>query len=106
MSRFQKADLSEITLNSISARQSKVAAGNWGKVFDHRGTFAEFIKSLPDVLAARDLRKFSGLAGDAVRNKRLRVLMMGAHVVKVGLAPIVCDMLERRILSVVAMNSA
>ncbi len=34
------------------------------------------------------------------------ILMMGAHVVKVGLAPVIVDLLERGVITHVAMNSA
>ncbi|MEO5931441.1 MAG: hypothetical protein ABIR47_16020 [Candidatus Kapaibacterium sp.] len=106
MSRFPKTDLSQIKLISIAGRESKVAAEDWASPLEPGSTFDEFIDSLPDILIARDLRAFVGLAARAVGLGKPFILMMGAHVVKVGLAPLVCDLLERKILTGVAMNSA
>jgi hypothetical protein len=106
MSRFPKTDLSGITLISIEERQSKVGEASWARPFDPDGTFRQFLDSLPDILIAQDLRTFASLAAGAVRLGKPVIMMMGAHVVKVGLAPLVCDLLERGLLSGVAMNSA
>lgn len=106
MSRYPKIDLSGIRLISIEGRESKVAESDWGRPFSPGGSFDEFINSLPDILITRDLRAFIELAVRAVRLGRPLILMMGAHVIKVGLAPLVCDLIERRIITGVAMNSA
>jgi hypothetical protein len=106
MSRFPKTDLSGITLISIDDRKSKVGEESWARPFDPDGTFRQFVDSLPDILIARELRAFASLTAAAVRLGKPVIMMMGAHVIKVGLAPVVCDLLEKGILSGVAMNSA
>lgn len=106
MSRYPKADLSGVRLISIDDRASKVAQAEWAVPVESGASFAAFVDSLPDILVARDLRAFVDLAAGAVAGGKPFLLLMGAHVVKVGLAPIVCDLLERGILSGVAMNSA
>lgn len=106
MSRYPKSDLSGITLISMAERESKVAQAAWGRPVEAGGSLETFVASLPDILIGRDLRTFVALVADAVVAGKPVVLMMGAHVVKVGLAPIVCDLLEQGILSGVAMNSA
>ena len=71
---------------------------------DH--TFAAFIDSLPDVLVARDFRAVvQAIASAAVRNRGV-VLMLGGHVVKTGLAPLIIDLMRRRIVTHVAMNGS
>jgi hypothetical protein len=106
MSRYPKTDLSNISLISIAGRHSKVAEGEWASPFDPDGSFTDFIDSLPDILVARDLRLFTDLVALAVEKRKPVIVMMGAHVVKVGLAPVICDLLERGIVTGVAMNSA
>jgi len=106
MSRYPKVDLSGISLISIAERGSKVSQAEWARPFEPGGTFDDFIDALPDILIARDLRAFVERFADAVLLGRPRILMMGAHVIKVGLAPLVCDLLERGVLTGVAMNSA
>jgi hypothetical protein len=65
-----------------------------------------FLAGLPDVLAARDLRAIAGEIARRHRGGRLLVLGMGAHPIKVGLGPLIIDLMERGIVSAVAMNGA
>jgi hypothetical protein len=106
MSRFPKADLTGISLISIANRHSKVAEREWARPISPDASLRDFILSLPDILVGRELREFTALVAQAVRLPRPRILMMGAHVIKVGLAPLICDLLEQGVLTGVAMNSA
>jgi deoxyhypusine synthase len=65
-----------------------------------------FLDSLPDVLAARDLRELARAIARAHRRRRVFLLMMGAHPIKVGLAPIICELLRDGIMSAIATNGA
>ena len=107
MSKYRQADLSKIKTISIKTRKSKVSPKNFARVFDpSRQSFADFINSLPDILAASQLKD---LVADIVRARKQRtpvIIMMGAHVVKVGLSPIIVDLVRRRVVTAVAMNSA
>jgi hypothetical protein len=58
------------------------------------------------VLAARDLRAVISQVAEAARARKGVVLLLGGHVVKVGLGPLVCRWLERGVVSHVAMNGA
>jgi hypothetical protein len=71
---------------------------------DH--SFAAFIDALPDVLAARDFRAIVGAIVHAARAKRGVVAMLGGHVVKTGLAPLIIDLMRRRVITHVAMNGS
>ncbi len=107
MSQFSKADLTKVRTVSIKKRGSRVKPSAFAKVFDpKKETFSAFIRSLPHFLVADDLQK---IVDDIVRartNKKPVILMMGAHVIKVGLAPIIIDLLECGMITAVAMNSA
>ncbi len=107
MTRHRRADLSKVRTISIRSRKSKVSLADFGRPFDaRRGSFMDFVESLPSILAASDLRT---LAADIVGSRRRRkpvILMMGAHVVKVGLGPVLIDLLKRDVITAVAMNSA
>src|SRR5260370_33205693 len=65
-----------------------------------------FFDSLPEVLAARDLRGLARSVSRARRGGRTFLLMMGAHPRKVGVRPIICDLLRDGILSAIATNGA
>jgi len=65
-----------------------------------------FLAGLPQVLAADELRAAShAIAESHLRGKSV-VVGMGAHVIKVGLSPILIDLMERRIVTALAMNGA
>jgi deoxyhypusine synthase len=65
-----------------------------------------FLDSLPEVLAARDLRELARSIAHARRGGRTFLLMMGAHPLKVGLGPIICDLIRDGVLSAIATNGA
>jgi deoxyhypusine synthase len=69
-------------------------------------SFAAFLDALPDLLGARDLRDAIAAATTARRRGRPILWGFGAHVIKVGLAPIVVDLLERGFVSGILMNGA
>jgi len=69
-------------------------------------TVRGLIARLPDILAARDLRGAVERLTRALRRGRPVVLGMGAHPIKVGLGPVIVDLIERGRLAAVAMNGA
>lgn len=107
MSKYHQLDFAGIKTVSIKTRKSKVSPKDFARSIDpRRSTVVDFIDSLPRVLVAEDLRR---LVEDIVRSRRRKrpvILMMGAHVIKVGLSPIIVDLLKRGIITHVAMNSA
>jgi hypothetical protein len=62
--------------------------------------------ALPDVLVARDFRAVVSAIANAARTRRGVVLMLGGHVVKTGLAPLLVDLMRRGIVTHVAMNGS
>lgn len=69
-------------------------------------SFRGFLESLPDVLGARELRAVIAAWAAAFEGGHTVLLGMGAHLVKVGLSPIVVDLLKRGAISGIAMNGA
>ena len=107
MSKFKRADLSKIKTISIKKRKSKVTPADFAKVFDgKRGSFADFAESLPRILVADDLRSLAEDIIVARKKNKPVILMMGAHVIKVGLTPVLIDLIKRNLITAVAMNSA
>jgi len=107
MTQHQRADLSRVNTISISTRKSKVTSRAFARPFPARGdSFSAFVDGLPDILLARDLRILVDSLVKAQRKKKRVILMMCAHVVKVGLSPVLVDLLRRGVITAVAMNSA
>jgi hypothetical protein len=107
MTKFRQVTLAGIKTISIRNRKSKVSPKDFGRAIDpKKAKVSEFVDSLPRILAANELRE---LVGDIVQSRRKKkpvILMMGAHVVKVGLSPLIIDLVRRGIVTHVAMNSA
>jgi hypothetical protein len=106
-SRYPSVDLSKVETISIRKRKSKVRLGDFARPFDPRkGSFAGYIHSLPRILVAKDLQ---GLVGHILASRKKRkpvILLIGAHVIKVGLSPLIIDLMKRGVVTAVAMNSA
>jgi len=68
-------------------------------------SFDAFLDALPDVLAARDVRAVVADVAAAARRKAV-VTLLGGHVIKVGLGPLLIHLLDRGVLTHVAMNGA
>ena len=104
--KFPPIDLTRVVTYPLKQRKSKVAADALGTPWQAGGKLYDFLDSLPRTLAAADFREIARSIAAAVRTQRPVVLGMGAHPLKVGLSPLIIDLLERGILSAVAMNGA
>ncbi|MEA2680184.1 MAG: hypothetical protein QOK03_1906, partial [Candidatus Binataceae bacterium] len=69
-------------------------------------TMQDFLDSLPDALAAKDLRDLASAIASARRERRTVLLMMGAHPLKVGLGPLICALIRDGTLTAIAANGA
>jgi len=101
-----RIDRSRLRTESIRRRRSKVHRRDEGAPHRPGARFAEFIDRLPRVQGGADLRDAVEAAARAAARRRPLLWGLGAHVIKVGLAPIVVDLLERGLVSGVAMNGA
>jgi len=66
----------------------------------------DFLDGLPRILAGTDLMELAGRIANAARRKKEVLAGLGAHVIKVGLNPILISWMENRILTGLAMNGA
>ncbi|MBI5199452.1 MAG: deoxyhypusine synthase family protein [Nitrospirae bacterium] len=85
---------------------SKVSLPDFGTPFKPGRSFKDFLSSLPGILAAKDFKEVADTIAKAYKKRKPIVLGMGAHPVKVGLNPIIIDLMRRRIITAIAMNGA
>jgi hypothetical protein len=103
----READLGAVRTVPIARRPNKVRAEEFASPPpDGKRTFAAFLASLPDVLVARDFVRVIDAIVQAKRRDRAVVVMLGGHVVKTGLAPLLLDLMRRGIITHVAMNGS
>ena len=91
---------------SLKDRQSKVAVGHFARPWPQGGTFPDFVDSLPDILGGRHFREFLVAWKQARQRKRAMLVGMGAHVIKVGLSPVLIDLMQEGWISGLALNGA
>lgn len=99
-------DLSKITTYSVLNRKSKVSIDDFAKPWKAKQTFSSFLESLSSILAADDLISVISAIETAAKNRRQVCFAMGAHVIKVGLNPIVTDLMKKKIITMLSMNGA
>jgi hypothetical protein len=91
---------------SIKERRSLVHLADFPRPFLPDDDFRAFVGSLPPYLAARDLRELIDLLGQARKKGRPIIWGMGAHMVKLGLSPLLIDLMQRGWVSAIATNGA
>ena len=109
MSKYRVKPLKPVGLKTypLDSRKSKVKIAHLAKPFARSdGTFDEFISGLPDVLAARDFKKLISVLKGAKSGKRMIIFALGAHVIKVGLNPVLIDLMREGWISALALNGA
>jgi len=99
-------DLAKIKTYSVANRPTKVDFSLLAKVPNIHRPLSDFFDTLPDVLKARELLLAARRISEARLKGRGVIFMMGAHVVKCGLGPIIIRMMEEQLLTCIAINGA
>jgi len=99
-------DLEKIKTTRLGERPSKVNIKDFGSPYGRGSSFKEFLDTLPNILAASDFKEITHRVVKAYQNKRPIIFGIGAHVIKVGLNPLIIDLMQRGIISCIAMNGA
>ena len=105
MNKFKQADLTKIKTVSLKGRRSKAHISSFGRPMGKSGA-DQFLESLPKNLKAAELLEFIDRVVKARRHDRPVHALMGAHVIKVGLSPVIIDLMEQHIITGVSLNSA
>lgn len=99
-------DRSRIRTVPARRRASKVRTRDEATPHAPGASFAAFLDGLPHLLGASDLRAAIDAAARAKQGGRTLLWGFGAHVIKVGLAPIVVDLMRRGFVSGLLVNGA
>ena len=100
------ADLSRVRTVPIAGRANKVGVGEFATAPGGDRSFGAFLTSLPNVLVAHDFLIVVRAIAHAARTGRGVIAMLGGHVVKTGLAPLLLDLMRRHALTHLAMNGS
>ncbi|MDP3730130.1 MAG: hypothetical protein Q8R14_01205 [Candidatus Omnitrophota bacterium] len=102
----KRIDLSKIRTIPLDTRKCKVAVSDFASLPKKGSSFRSFYDSLPNILAARNFKETVDAIAAAHKKKKMVIFMMGAHVIKCGLSPIIIDFMKRGIVKHVALNGA
>jgi hypothetical protein len=103
---MQPIDLSRIQTRPLGNRPNKVTLAGFARPPRKGESFAEFFASLPRILAGEDLLAVKEAILLAHKNRRPVILGVGAHVIKCGLSPILIDLMERGVVTCLAMTGS
>ncbi len=103
---YEPFDLSDVRTYPLASRQSKARREDFGRAWDPSTGMAGWIDSLPKMLAASDLRAVAAAMRAAHSADRGLVWGFGAHLLKVGLGPVLIDLMARGYVSAIALNGA
>ena len=99
-------DLSGLKTVSLYGRGGKVTTDHFGSAHKKGASLAQWMDSLPKLLAADTLRAVVERLEQARAKRRAIIWGIGGHVIKCGLAPILLDMMDRGFATAFSMNGA
>ena len=99
-------DFDGIATYPLETRKSKVDASMFGKSMDGSENILGFIAKLPHILAADGLRSLIRAVLYARSSGSPVIWGLGGHVVKVGLGPVINDLMQSGFVTGIAMNGS
>lgn len=108
MSKYKIKPLSPGGLKTfpIHSRKSKVGIKDFAQTLPADKVFSQFVRSLPDILAGKDFKEFISLMRHAKKKNKNIIAALGAHVIKVGLNPVLIDLMKEGWITALALNGA
>ncbi len=104
--KFKPISPSRLRTYSLKTRKSKVSVHDFAMPVRQGKSFNDFLNSLPNILAVKNLKEVAAAVVKAHSSKRPVAVGIGAHVIKVGLSPVIIDLMEMGVINAVAMNGA
>lgn len=99
-------DLKKLRRYSIFERRSKVGVDNMAEAYRKGSSLGDFFRSIPPVLGGKDLLFLIEKIRETRSKGRRIIFGMGAHVLKVGLSPLVNQLVERGFVDHMAVTGA
>src|SRR5216117_1081090 len=96
----------QIETYPLASRKSKVTVADFAKPPAPNSSLKNFLDSLPNFLAANDLRALLSAIHSAKRARKPVLWGIGGHVIKTGLGLVLIDLIRRGFISGIAMNGA
>ena len=104
--RWKPVDMSAVTTYPLQDRINKVSVHDFATLPESETDLSPFLASLPKILKGSD---FLALVDDIVaayQNEKPVIVMMGGHVIKCGLSPLLIALAKRGVITGFAFNGA
>ena len=105
MSSYDEIDLRGVKPIPLKRRKNKVAVDDFARLARGR-SFKDFWESLPDILAAKEIKILVQAIHKARGRGKPIIWFMGAHVIKAGLSPLIIDLMKHGYITAVGLNGA
>ena len=103
---IQPVALGGVKTYPIADRRSKVSVREFARPVGKNPSLKKFLDALPGILAGNDLRDVLVAIHRAKARKRAILWGIGGHVIKVGLGPLLIELMRTGFVSGIAMNGA
>ncbi len=103
---IEPIDLKRVKTSSIKTRKNKVKINDFALPYKTGSSVKQFLAGLPKILKAEDLLASANAIVTAKRNNKQCILAMGDSVIKVGLSPLVIQLMEKKVITAIAMQGA
>lgn len=99
-------DLSAVTTSPLRERVNKVSVQDFATLPEPEIDLSPFLASLPNILKVPDFLELVDDIAAAHRNGKPVIAMMGGHVIKCGLSPLLIALAKRGVITGFAFNGA
>jgi hypothetical protein len=106
MSLYKQIDLNKIKTVSISVRKSKSLVKDFAQPISNKERIKDFLVKFPNYLKASEFKALLKAINQAKTKNKPVIFMFGAHLVKLGLSPIIIDLMKNKFISFLSTNGA
>jgi len=103
---LEPLDLAGLETEPLAKRPSKVSVRDFARPYKKGAKFADYLKTLPAILAGNDFRRLVAAIGKARARRKPILWGLGGHVIKVGLAPVLIELMQRGFVTGIATTGA
>ena len=99
-------DMSSVKTYPLQERINKVSVSDFATLPDLETDLTPFLAALPKILKGQDFTELIDKIVTAHQRKKAVIVMMGGHVIKCGLTPLLIELVEHGIITGFAFNGA
>ena len=104
--RTKPADISKVKTLPLKDRTNKVSVNDFATLTDSGEGISSFLDALPKILKGEDFLELVDIIIAAYQRTKPVIVMMGGHVIKCGLSPLLISLAKQGIITAFVFNGA